>query len=246
MIKVSLKNDVREFESGVSVLDVAKSISEGLARSIVAAEVDGEVVGLDTVLDKDCAVNLLKFEDKEGREVFRHTSSHILAQAIKRLYPEAKLAIGPAIDNGFYYDIDLEHSLVPEDLEALEKEMKKIAKEDLKIERFELPREEAIKLMQEKDEDYKVELIEDLPEDAVISFYKQGDFTDLCAGPHLLSTKKVKAVKLTSVAGAYWRGDENRKMLQRIYGVSFEKNKDLEEHLHMLEEAKKERPQKIR
>ena len=245
MIKVSLKNDVKEFESGVSVLDVAKSISEGLARSIVAAEVDGEVVGLDTVLDKDCSVNLLKFEDKEGREVFRHTSSHILAQAIKRLYPEAKLAIGPAIDNGFYYDIDLEHSLVPEDLEALEKEMKKIAKEDLKIERFELPREEAIKLMQEKGEDYKVELIEDLPEDAVISFYKQGDFTDLCAGPHLLSTKKVKAVKLTSVAGAYWRGDENRKMLQRIYGVSFEKNKDLEEHLHMLEEAKKRDHRKL-
>ena len=245
MIKVSLKNDVKEFESGVSVLDVAKSISEGLARSIVAAEVDGKVVGLDTVLDKDCSVNLLKFEDKEGREVFRHTSSHILAQAIKRLYPEAKLAIGPAIDNGFYYDIDLEHSLVPEDLEALEKEMKKIAKEDLKIERFELPREEAIKLMQEKGEDYKVELIEDLPEDAVISFYKQGDFTDLCAGPHLLSTKKVKAVKLTSVAGAYWRGDENRKMLQRIYGVSFEKNKDLEEHLHMLEEAKKRDHRKL-
>ena len=245
MIKVSLKNDVREFESGVSVLDVAKSISEGLARSIVAAEVDGEVVGLDAVLDKDCSVNLLKFEDKEGREVFRHTSSHILAQAIKRLYPDAKLAIGPAIDNGFYYDIDLEHSLVPEDLEALEKEMKKIAKEDLKIERFELHREEAIKLMQEKGEDYKVELIEDLPEDAVISFYKQGDFTDLCAGPHLLSTKKVKAVKLTSVAGAYWRGDENRKMLQRIYGVSFEKNKDLEEHLHMLEEAKKRDHRKL-
>lgn len=245
MIKVSLKNDVREFESGVSVLDVAKSISEGLARSIVAAEVDGEVVGLDAVLDKDCSVNLLKFEDKEGREVFRHTSSHILAQAIKRLYPDAKLAIGPAIDNGFYYDIDLEHSLVPEDLEALEKEMKKIAKEDLKIERFELPREEAIKLMQEKGEDYKVELIEDLPEDAVISFYKQGDFIDLCAGPHLLSTKKVKAVKLTSVAGAYWRGDENRKMLQRIYGVSFEKNKDLEEHLHMLEEAKKRDHRKL-
>ena len=245
MIKVSLKNDVREFESGISVLDVAKSISDGLARSIVAAEVDGAVEGLDTELDTDCAVNLLKFEDKEGREVFRHTSSHILAQAIKRLYPEAKLAIGPAIDNGFYYDIDLEHSLVPEDLEALEKEMKKIAKEDLKIERFELPREEAIKLMQEKGEDYKVELIEDLPEDAVISFYKQGDFTDLCAGPHLLSTKKVKAVKLTSVAGAYWRGDENRKMLQRIYGVSFEKNKDIEEHLHMLEEAKKRDHRKL-
>ncbi len=245
MIKVSLKNDVREYESGVSVLDVAKSISEGLARNIVAAEVDGEVVGLDTVLDKDCSVNLLKFDDKEGREVFRHTSSHILAQAIKRLYPEAKLAIGPAIDNGFYYDIDLDHSLIPEDLEKLEKEMKKIAKEDLKIERFELPREEAIKLMKEKGEEYKVELIEDLPEDAVISFYKQGDFTDLCAGPHLPSTKKVKAVKLTSVAGAYWRGDENRKMLQRIYGVSFEKNKDLEEYIHMMEEAKKRDHRKL-
>ncbi|TQQ84846.1 threonine--tRNA ligase [Peptacetobacter hominis] len=245
MIKVNLKNDVREYESGVSVLDVAKSISEGLARNVVAAELDGEVVGLDKVLDKDCSLNLLKFEDKEGREVFRHTSSHMLAQAIKRLYPEAKLAIGPAIDNGFYYDIDLEHSLVPEDLEKLEAEMKKIAKEDLKIERFELPREEAIALMKEKGEDYKVELIEDLPEDAVISFYKQGDFTDLCAGPHLLSTKKVKAVKLTSVAGAYWRGDENNKMLQRIYGVSFEKNKDLEEYLNMLEEAKKRDHRKL-
>ena len=245
MIKVCLKDDVKEFEAGVSVLDVAKSISEGLARNVLAAEVDGEVVALDTVLDKDCSVNLLKFDDKEGREVFRHTSSHILAQAIKRLYPEAKLAIGPAIDNGFYYDIDLEHSLVPEDLEKLEAEMKKIAKEDLKIERFELPRAEAIEFMKEKNEDYKVELIEDLPEDAVISFYKQGDFTDLCAGPHLLSTKKVKAVKLTSVAGAYWRGDENRKMLQRIYGVSFEKKKDLDEHLEMLEEAKKRDHRKL-
>lgn len=246
MIKVALKDgSIKEFESAISVMDVAKSISEGLARNVVAASVNGEVVGMDHIIDSDCDLNLFKFEDKEGKEVFRHTSAHILAQAIKRLYPEAKLAIGPSIENGFYYDIDLDHRLVPEDLEKIEAEMKKIAKEDLKIERFELPRNEALELMKKQGEDYKVELISDLPESEIISFYKQGDFTDLCRGPHLPSTKKVKAVKLQSVAGAYWRGDEKNKMLQRIYGTSFEKNKDLEEYLHLLEEAKKRDHRKL-
>ncbi|MDR0880095.1 MAG: threonine--tRNA ligase [Clostridioides sp.] len=246
MVQVSLKDgSVKEFEAGISVLDVAKSISEGLARSIVAASVNGETVGLDYKINEDADLNLFKFEDAEGRDVFSHTSAHILAQALKRLYPEVKLAIGPSIENGFYYDIDLDHRLVPEDLEKIEAEMKKIAKEDLAIERFELPRDEAIKMMQEQGEDYKVELITDLPEGEVISFYKQGDFTDLCRGPHLQSTKKVKAVKLLNVAGAYWRGDEKNKMLQRIYGISFEKNKDLEAYLHFIEEAKKRDHRKI-
>ncbi|MBU5307365.1 threonine--tRNA ligase [Clostridioides mangenotii] len=246
MIKVALKDgSIKEFESGISVMDVAKSISEGLARNILAASVDGELVGLDFVINKDCELNLFKFEDEEGKDVFRHTSAHILAQALKRIYPEVKLAIGPSIENGFYYDLDMDHRLVPEDLEKLEAEMKKIVKEDLKPERMELPREEAIELMKKQGEDYKVELISDLPEGEVISFYKQGDFIDLCRGPHLPSTKKVKAIKLLSIAGAYWRGDEKNKMLQRIYGISFEKNKDLEEYLHLLEEAKKRDHRKI-
>ena len=240
MIKVTLKDgSVREFENELSVMDIAKSISEGLARAVVAASVNGKVVGLNHIVKEDCELNLFKFDDEEGKDVFRHTSAHILAQAIKRLYPEAKFAIGPTVENGFYYDIDLDHRLTNEDLEKLEKEMKKIAKEDIAVERYELPREEALAWAKENNEIYKVELIEDLPEGEVISFYKQGDFTDLCRGPHLPSTKKVKAVKLLSVAGAYWRGDEKNKMLQRIYGISFEKNKDLEEYLHMLEEAKK-------
>ncbi|MDR1774606.1 MAG: TGS domain-containing protein, partial [Clostridioides sp.] len=233
MVKISLKDgSVKEFENGISVLDVAKSISEGLARSIVAATVNDEVVGLDYIIDADCSLNLLKFEDQEGKDVFRHSSSHLLAQALKRLYPNVKLAIGPSIENGFYYDIDLDEKLHQEDLEKIEKEMKKIASEDLKIERFELPRDEAIELMKQKGEIYKVELIEDLPEGEHISFYKQGDFVDLCKGPHIPSTKKIKAFKLTSIAGAYWRGDEKNKMLQRIYGISFEKQKDLDEYLH--------------
>ena len=236
MIKVTLKDgSVREFENELSVMDIAKSISEGLARAVVAASVNGKVVGLNHIVKEDCELNLFKFDDEEGKDVFRHTSAHILAQAIKRLYPEAKFAIGPTVENGFYYDIDLDHRLTNEDLEKLEKEMKKIAKEDIAVERYELPREEALAWAKENNEIYKVELIEDLPEGEVISFYKQGDFTDLCRGPHLPSTKKVKAVKLLSVAGAYWRGDEKNKMLQRIYGISFEKNKDLEEYLHMLE-----------
>ena len=246
MIKVTLKDgSVREFENELSVLEIAKSISEGLARAVVAASVNDEVVGLDYIVKEDCTLNLFKFDDVEGKDVFRHTSAHMLAQAIKRLYPEAKFAIGPSIENGFYYDIDLEERLTMEDLAKLEAEMKKIAKEDLKVERYELPKEEALKWAKENGEIYKEELISELPEGEIISFYKQGDFTDLCRGPHLPSTKKVKAVKLLSVAGAYWRGDEKNKMLQRIYGISFEKNKDLEEYLHLLEEAKKRDHRKL-
>ena len=246
MIKVTLKDgSVKEFENELSVLEIAKSISEGLARAVVAASVNEEVVGLDYVVKEDCTLNLFKFDDIEGKDVFRHTSAHMLAQAIKRLYPEAKFAIGPSIENGFYYDIDLEQRLTMDDLAKLEAEMKKIAKEDQKLERFELSKEEALAWAKENGEIYKEELINDLPEGEIISFYKQGDFTDLCRGPHLLSTKKVKAVKLLSVAGAYWRGDEKNKMLQRIYGISFEKNKDLEEYLHLLEEAKKRDHRKL-
>ena len=246
MIKVTLKDgSIKEFEQEVSVLDVAKSISEGLARNVLSASVNGKVVGLDYVIKEDCELNLFKFEDEEGKDVFRHTSAHILAQAIKRLHPDAKFAIGPTVEQGFYYDIDLEHRLTTEDLEKIEAEMKKIAKEDLKIERYELEKEKALAWAKENGEIYKVELIEDLPEGEVISFYKQGDFTDLCRGPHLTSTKKVKAIKLLSVAGAYWRGDEKNKMLQRVYGITFEKNKDLEQHLHMLEEAKKRDHRKL-
>ena len=246
MIKVTLKDgSVREFENELSVLEIAKSISEGLARAVVAASVNDEVVGLDYIVKEDCTLNLFKFDDVEGKDVFRHTSAHMLAQAIKRLYPEAKFAIGPSIENGFYYDIDLEERLTMEDLAKLEAEMKKIAKEDLKVERYELPKEEALKWAKENGEIYKEELINELPEGEIISFYKQGDFTDLCRGPHLPSTKKVQAVKLLSVAGAYWRGDEKNKMLQRIYGISFEKNKDLEEYLHLLEEAKKRDHRKL-
>ena len=246
MIKVTLKDgSVREFENELSVLEIAKSISEGLARAVVAASVNDQVVGLDYKVKEDCTLNLFKFDDVEGKDVFRHTSAHMLAQAIKRLYPEAKFAIGPSIENGFYYDIDLEERLTMEDLAKLEAEMKKIAKEDLKVERYELPKEEALAWAKENGEIYKEELISELPEGEIISFYKQGDFTDLCRGPHLPSTKKVKAVKLLSVAGAYWRGDEKNKMLQRIYGISFEKNKDLEEYLHLLEEAKKRDHRKL-
>ena len=246
MIKITLADgSVREMEDGSSVLDAAKSISRGLAKEAVAAKVNGEIRGLEYVLPGDCTLEILKFSDEEGAHTFRHTASHILAQAVKKLYPEAKLAIGPAIDDGFYYDFDLEHRFTEEDFAAIEKEMKKIVESGLKLERFELPRAEALALMEEKKEDYKVELINDLPEDAVISFYKQGDFTDLCAGPHLSSTSPVKAVKIQSVAGAYWRGDEKNKMLQRIYATAFPKQKDLDEYLAMLEEAKKRDHRKI-
>lgn len=246
MIKITLPDSsVREYEKGIKALDVAKSISEGLARNVVGAVYNGETIGLQNTLNEDGNIKFLKFEDKEGKDVFWHTSSHIMAHAIKRLWPDAKLAIGPAIENGFYYDIDLDHRFVQEDLEKIEAEMKNIVKAAYELERFELPREEAIKFMEDKNEPYKVELIQDLPEDAVISFYKHGDFVDLCAGPHLESTKKPKAFKLLSIAGAYWRGNEKNKMLQRIYGISFEKAKDLEDYLKMLEEAKKRDHRKL-
>ena len=245
-MKITLKDgSVKEYENNMSVIDIAKDISEGLARVATAGEVDGEVVDLRTVIDKDCELNILTFNDEKGKGAFRHTTSHIMAQAIKRLYPDTKLAIGPSIEDGFYYDIDRETPLVAEDLEKIEAEMKKIVKEDLPIKQYTMPRAEAIAYFKEKDEPYKVELIEDLPEDSVISFYSQGEFTDLCAGPHLMSTKPVKAFKLTSLAGAYWRGSEKNKMLQRVYGTSYPKKAELEEYLHMMEEAKKRDHRKL-
>ena len=245
-MKITLKNgSSKEYAQSMSVIDIAKDISEGLARVATAGEVDGEVVDLRTVIDKDCELNILTFNDEKGKGAFRHTTSHIMAQAIKRLYPDTKLAIGPSIEDGFYYDIDRETPLVAEDLEKIEAEMKKIVKEDLPIKQYTMPRAEAIAYFKEKDEPYKVELIEDLPENSVISFYSQGEFTDLCAGPHLMSTKPVKAFKLTSLAGAYWRGSEKNKMLQRVYGTSYPKKAELEEYLHMMEEAKKRDHRKL-
>ncbi|WP_066495691.1 threonine--tRNA ligase [Abyssisolibacter fermentans] len=246
MINITLPDgSVRQYEAGIKVIDVANDISSGLARVILGAKVNDKTVGLDEVINEDISLELLKFDNEDGRNIFRHTSAHILAQAVKRLFPDTKLAIGPAIKDGFYYDFDTEHKFTPEDLEKIEAEMKKIAKENLKLERFILPRNEAIQKLKEMGEDYKVELVEDLPEDEIISFYKQGDFVDLCAGPHLQSTKKVKAVKILSIAGAYWRGNENNKMLQRLYGTSFEKKKDLDLHLERLEEAKKRDHRKL-
>ena len=245
-MKITLKDgSSKEYAQSMSVIDIAKDISEGLARVATAGEVDGEVVDLRTVIDKDCELNILTFNDEKGKGAFRHTTSHIMAQAIKRLSPDTKLAIGPSIEDGFYYDIDRETPLVAEDLEKIEAEMKKIVKEDLPIKQYTMPRAEAIAYFKEKDEPYKVELIEDLPEDSVISFYSQGEFTDLCAGPHLMSTKPVKAFKLTSLAGAYWRGSEKNKMLQRVYGTSYPKKAELEEYLHMMEEAKKRDHRKL-
>ena len=238
MIKVDLKGSEKEFESGVSVAEVAKSIGMGLYKSACAAKVNGEVCDLRTVLNEDCKVEILTFDDKEGKKAYWHTASHIMAQAVNRLYPGTKFAIGPAVDNGFYYDMELPQAITNDDLAKIEAEMKKIIKEDIEIERFELPVAEALALM--KGQDYKEELIrEHAAEGEYISFYKQGDFTDLCAGPHLMRTGNVKAVKLTSITGAYWRGDASNKMLQRLYGIAFPKQSLLEEHLTMLEEAKK-------
>ena len=238
MIKVDLKGSEKEFESGVSVAEVAKSIGMGLYKSACAAKVNGEVCDLRTVLNEDCKVEILTFDDKEGKKAYWHTASHIMAQAVNRLYPGTKFAIGPAVDNGFYYDMELPQAITNDDLAKIEAEMKKIIKEDIEIERFELPVAEALELM--KGQDYKEELIrEHAAEGEHISFYKQGDFTDLCTGPHLMRTGNVKAVKLTSITGAYWRGDANNKMLQRLYGIAFPKQSLLEEHLTMLEEAKK-------
>ena len=238
MIKVDLKGSEKEFESGVSVAEVAKSIGMGLYKSACAAKVNGEVCDLRTVLNEDCKVEVLTFDDKEGKKAYWHTASHIMAQAVNRLYPGTKFAIGPAVDNGFYYDMELPQAITNDDLAKIEAEMKKIIKEDIEIERFELPVAEALELM--KGQDYKEELIrEHAAEGEHISFYKQGDFTDLCAGPHLMRTGNVKAVKLTSITGAYWRGDASNKMLQRLYGIAFPKQSLLEEHLTMMEEAKK-------
>ncbi len=245
MIKVTLKDgSIKEVEQGVSIIDLAKSISEGLARVATCAKLNGEVVDLRTKLNEDCNVEILTFDsDLDGKKAYWHTTSHIMAQAVKRLFPDTKFAIGPSIDEGFYYDFDVENNFTDENKANIEEEMKKIIKEDLPIERFSLPKKEALELM--KDQPYKQELINDLPEDEEISFYKQGEFTDLCAGPHLMSTGKVKAVKLLSNSGAYWRGDEHNKMLQRIYAISFPKNSELEEFLKLREEAKERDHRKI-
>ena len=245
MVNVTLKDgSVKAYEAGTTILDIAKDLSEGLARNACCGMINGEVVVLREGVKEDCQVAICTFDDPEGKRAFRHTASHILAQAVKRLYPDAKLAIGPSTEDGFYYDFD-DIVFNPEDFEKIEKEMKKIVKENLPIEKFELPRAEAIKFMEEKNEPYKVELINDLPEDAVISFYKQGEFTDLCAGPHLMSTKPVKAVKIMSVAGAYWRGSEKNKMLSRLYATAYTKASDLEAYINMLEEAKKRDHRKL-
>ncbi|MGC6176074.1 threonine--tRNA ligase [Lacrimispora sp. 38-1] len=237
-MKITLKDgSVKEYDHAMSVIDIASDISEGLARNACAGEIDGEVVDLRTTVNKDCSLSILTVSDPAGLAAYRHTASHILAQAVKRLYPQAKLAIGPSIENGFYYDFD-NPSFSREDLDKIEGEMKKIIKEGEAIERFTLPREEAVKFMEEKGEPYKVELILDLPEGEEISFYKQGDFTDLCAGPHLMSTKPIKAFKLTSSSGAYWRGSEKNAMLARIYGTAFSKKDELNEYLEYLANIK--------
>ena len=248
MVKLKLKDgSIIEVEKGSSILDVAKKISEGLARVATCGEINGKVADLRHEINEDCELVIHTFQDDdlEGKKAYWHTTSHIMAQAIKRLYGDVKLTIGPAIENGFYYDFDTEKHFSEEDFEKIEEEMKKIIKEDLPIERYSLPREEAIKFMQENDEPYKVELIEELPEGEEISFYKQGKFVDLCAGPHLMSTGKVKVVKLLSASGAYWRGNENNKMLQRVYGISFPKKSQLEDYLNLLQEAKERDHRKI-
>ena len=237
-MKIKIQDKLLEYSAPVTVYDAAKD-AELITRAVIGAEINGVTVALTHELTADTEVRLLTFEDAAGKHLFRHTAAHVLAQAVKRLYPAAKLTIGPAIDNGYYYDIDSDVSFTADALKAIEGEMKKIVKENLKIERFELPRQEAIALMQEKDEPYKVQLIEELPEDAVISFYKQGEFTDLCAGPHLFSTGAIKAFKLTQCTGAYWKGDQNNKMLQRIYGIAYPSKDEMNEYLKRQEEALK-------
>ena len=238
MIKVTLKDgSIKEFDNAISVLDIAKSISEGLARNAYCGIVNGKVEDLRFIVDKDSTLEICTFDSQEGKNAFRHTASHVLAMAVKRLFPNVKLAIGPSIENGFYYDFDSEKSFISEDLAKIEEEMKKIIKENPEIKRFELPRNEALELM--KDEPYKLELINDLGEDEIISFYQIGDFVDLCAGPHIMSLKPLKAIKLLSCTGAYWKGNEKNKMLSRIYATAFQKKSDLDAHLEALEEAKK-------
>ena len=247
MVKVTLKDDVvKEFQSGTTVMEIAKSIGMGLYKAACLAKIDGETCDLRTPVTKDCHVEILTFDDEDGKKAFWHTTSHILAQAVKRLYPSAKLAIGPSIANGFYYDFDVDFPFTPEILEKIEAEMKKIVKENIPLEQFALSADEALKLMEEKDEPYKVELIkEHAGKGEKISFYKQAEFTELCAGPHIPDTGRVKAFKLTSIAGAYWRGDEKNKMLQRIYGISFTKQSELTEYLERIEEAKKRDHRKL-
>ena len=246
MVKIDLKGDVREFESGVTVAEVAKSLGMGLYKAACAGRLNGKAVDLRTPVTEDSKLEILTFDSAEGKHAYWHTTAHILAQAVKRLFPEAALAIGPAIENGFYYDIDLPRTLVPEDLTAIEAEMKKIIKENLPLERFELSPEEATALMEQEHQPYKVELIaEHSGKGEKISFYRQGEYTDLCAGPHLMSTGNVKAVRLTNCTGAYWRGDANNKMLQRVYGISFPKAADLDAYMNMLEEAKKRDHRKL-
>ena len=245
-VKIILPDgSAKEYAAGTTLGEAVKKLSNSLAKKVLAANVNGELTDLREELVDDSKVEFLTFEEDGGKHTLRHTASHVMAQAVKRLWPEAKLAIGPAIDKGFYYDIDMEHTLTPEDLTKIEKEMSRIVKENLPITKSVMPRQEAIEFFKSKNEDYKVELIEDLPEDAVISCYTQGDFTDLCAGPHVASTGKVKAFKLQSIAGAYWRGDEKKKMLQRIYGTAFEKKEELDAYLHMLEEAAKRDHRKL-
>ena len=245
-VKIILPDgSAKEYAAGTTLGEAVKKLSNSLAKKVLAANVNGELTDLREELVDGSKVEFLTFEEDGGKHTLRHTASHVMAQAVKRLWPEAKLAIGPAIDKGFYYDIDMEHTLTPEDLTKIEKEMSRIVKENLLITKSVMPRQEAIEFFKSKNEDYKVELIEDLPEDAVISCYTQGDFTDLCAGPHVASTGKVKAFKLQSIAGAYWRGDEKNKMLQRIYGTAFEKKEELDAYLHMLEEAAKRDHRKL-
>ena len=245
MVKIKLRDDVREYENGITPYQIAESISAGLARVACAAKIDGKGCDLRTPIENDCAVEILTFDDPYGKKAFWHTTSHVLAQAVKRLYPEVKLTIGPAIEEGFYYDFDSDQPFTPDVLEKLEAEMKKIVKENEKIERFTLPREEAIAFMKERNEPYKVELIEDLPEGEVISFYRQGEFVDLCAGPHLMATGTIKAFKLTQCNSAYWRGDAKNKTLQRVYGISYTKKDELEAYLTRIEEAKKRDHRKL-
>lgn len=245
-IKVTLKDgSIKEFPRNITAADIANSISRGLAKKAIAAKINGKLVDLRTPIKEDCRLEILSFEDEEGKHVYRHSTAHILAQAVKRLYPNTKLGIGPSIEDGFYYDFDREESFTTHDLEKIEDEMRAIIKEDIPFEKMVVRREEAIKILEDMGEKYKVELVKGLPEDAEISFYKQGSFIDLCAGPHVTSTGKIKAFKLMSVAGAYWRGDEKNKMLQRIYGTAFNKKEELENYLHRIEEAKKRDHRKL-
>ncbi len=237
-MKVTLKDgSFKEYDSAMPVIDIAADISEGLARMACAAELDGQVVDLRTIVDKDCELNILTFDSEGGKKAYRHTCAHIMAEAVQNLYPGAKLTIGPAIDNGFYYDFDMP-SISREELDNIEDEMKKIIKKGDKLERYTLSKEEAIKLMTEREEPYKVEMIKEHPDTDTLTFYKQGDFIEFCAGPHLMSTKQVKAFKLISSSGAYWRGDEHNKMLTRIYGTAFDKKQDLKDYLEYLEDIK--------